>query len=448
MHGHPNFRHERESIDWARAVLEQADRYVILDTETTGVTNDDEVIQLGVIDPTGAVLLDHLIRPVRKKYIPRQATQIHGITMAMLQDRPLYNEIAGLLQSVVKGRTIVTYNADFDRRLLTQTAGFSGGFVPPTSAWQCAMLQYAQFVGEWDDYRNKYRWHKLQGGDHTAVGDCQATLARIREMAEAKRRKYSHEVDVVADQVVEGQATSPSPPRFPREPRSERRSVSFGISISLDGGVELIGAKEPTILDQDAELHGDYLKALREYEASSGITVASMADIVRFVASKYREMTSEQLDGATLHSGQVRIMGIPYIVGRAIKCYREIKKMESCTVSKLLQIAGNLETYIGHIAYGLPHGNQKVRAEAKAIQEIVHESAKNELFFRMQVIWSDMWDKSRGKIETIQKKSDRKKAMSEFIKELKDLCDARSFRGLKDERERFIEYVKAQCDCG
>lgn len=38
-------------------------------------------------------------------------------------------------------------------------------------------------------------------------------------------------------------------------------------------------------------------------------------------------------------------------------------------------------------------------------------------------------------------------AMNAFIKTIKDLCDARSFRGLKDERERFSDYVKAQCDC-
>jgi hypothetical protein len=36
--------------------------------------------------------------------------------------------------------------------------------------------------------------------------------------------------------------------------------------------------------------------------------------------------------------------------------------------------------------------------------------------------------------------------MNDFMKKIKDLCDARSFRGLKEERERFIGYVKAQFD--
>ena len=60
MPDHPNYRHQREVIEWARSVLDQPERHVILDTETTGLANDDEGIQLGVVDSTGAVLLDGL----------------------------------------------------------------------------------------------------------------------------------------------------------------------------------------------------------------------------------------------------------------------------------------------------------------------------------------------------------------------------------------------------
>ena len=92
--------------------------------------------------------------------------------------------------------------------------------------------------------------------------------------------------------------------------------------------------------------------------------------------------------------------------------------------------------------------DEDVKAEATTLEELAEECGRTELFFRSQVIWSDMWDKARGKIQAIEKTADRKKAMNEFIKKIKDLCDARSFRGLKDERERFIDYVKAQCGCG
>lgn len=446
MAHHPNYRHERESIDWARAVLEQADQYVILDTETTGVTNDDEVIQLGVIDPTGAVLLDHLIRPARKKYIPRQATQIHGITMAMLQDRPHYTEIAGLLQSIVQGRTIVTYNADFDRRLVSQTADFSGGFVPPASAWQCAMLQYAQFVGEWDDYRNKYRWHKLRGGDHTAVGDCQATLARIREMAGAKRRKYFYEVLVKADEVVQGREAPPPLPNPTRETRREPRSMpGFGISISLDGSVQYFGREytPPTVEEQDAELTQGYREKLRAYEHAHSCTVSSSVDVVKFLAASFRSLTDDEIKEAGRHLTQPRVAG--YSGRPAVRCFMLIKKMETATPKRLYGYADSLKD-ANHLFSGEGSKDEAVRTEAITLKQTVEECGRNELFFRSQIIWSNEWDKIRDRILGIEKKSERKKAMNDFIKKIKDLCDARSYRGLKEERERFIDYVKAQCE--
>ncbi len=182
MSRHPNPIHQQEAIDWARAVLDQADRYVILDTETTGLGDSDEVVQIGVIDLRGEVLLDHLIRPTQGRSISPGATAVHRITIHALRSKPTFGEVASLLWKAVGGRTVITYNAEFDRRLLGQTASATGIKIPHIQ-WQCAMVKYAQFIGNWDPYSNSYRWPKLQGGDHTAVGDCRATLACISEMA-------------------------------------------------------------------------------------------------------------------------------------------------------------------------------------------------------------------------------------------------------------------------
>ena len=55
----------------------------------------------------------------------------------------------------------------------------SGRYLP---AWECAMGWYSQYVGE-PGKRGGYRNQKLPGGDHSALGDCRATLAVIETMA-------------------------------------------------------------------------------------------------------------------------------------------------------------------------------------------------------------------------------------------------------------------------
>ncbi|NJO78661.1 MAG: hypothetical protein HC827_09085 [Cyanobacteria bacterium RM1_2_2] len=45
------------------------------------------------------------------------------------------------------------------------------------------MKWYSQWVGEWNELHGDYRWQKLPSGDHSALGDCRATLTIIQEMA-------------------------------------------------------------------------------------------------------------------------------------------------------------------------------------------------------------------------------------------------------------------------
>jgi DNA polymerase-3 subunit epsilon len=45
------------------------------------------------------------------------------------------------------------------------------------------MRQYAAFVGEWNEYHGNYRWQRLPGGDHSALGDARATLSLLKRMA-------------------------------------------------------------------------------------------------------------------------------------------------------------------------------------------------------------------------------------------------------------------------
>lgn len=180
-------------ILWARELL-QADDFCILDTETTGLENTDEICQIALIDSVGNPLLNSLVKPTVP--IHPNASLVHGIYPDQVANAPTFEEILIPLLKAVGRRDLVIYNAEFDLRLIRQSIkpyGMQLAF--PTSdrrgcrvflnggSIHCAMLQYSQFVGEWNDYHCGYKWQRLPGGDHSALGDCKATLGIIRRMA-------------------------------------------------------------------------------------------------------------------------------------------------------------------------------------------------------------------------------------------------------------------------
>ena len=171
---------------------------LILDTETTGLDDDAEVVELAVIDCAGTVLLDTLVRPSGP--VPAEAAAIHGITDAMLADAPTWSEIHDRFCDLVEGRQVVIYSREFDARVISQTARRYGLQAPQCfdlasddSAVHCAMQAYAELHGEWSEEKGRYRWQKLstaaqqQGvkveNAHRALGDCLMTLGVVRAMA-------------------------------------------------------------------------------------------------------------------------------------------------------------------------------------------------------------------------------------------------------------------------
>lgn len=199
---HPNLSDQREAITWARKVLKNKHKYVILDTETTGIGKKDEIIEMAIIDLDGNSLFWSRFLPIKRKSIPKDATAIHGISYAMLKDYPRFSDFDGNLRAVINNKDIIAYNAEYDMRLYIQTyllAQQHEGrkIFAPKGDWYCAMQEYAKFVGDWDNYHNNYRWHKLQSqsnkADHSSHGDCLATLEVIRKMANAPLRKSWHE---------------------------------------------------------------------------------------------------------------------------------------------------------------------------------------------------------------------------------------------------------------
>jgi DNA polymerase-3 subunit epsilon len=155
----PSSQARREAAHLARVRLQSNPLY--LDTETTGLGPQDEVIEVCLLESDGSVLFESLVRPAGP--IPLDAVRVHGISDDMVARAPGWPEVWAGLQPRLAGRAVAVYNAEFDLRLLRQSlARHALPDVLEPSTFFCLMLLYAQFRAEWDASRRSYRWHSLE----------------------------------------------------------------------------------------------------------------------------------------------------------------------------------------------------------------------------------------------------------------------------------------------
>jgi DNA polymerase-3 subunit epsilon len=190
-----NFKHDRQAaILTARQWVEAEP--VFLDTETTGLDDTAQIVDIAVINYDGAVLLDTFVHP--GIHIPAAATRIHGITDEDVQHAPLFDAVLNQLWGILEGRTVIIYNQDYDIRLMQQSAypSMTAQLIRDTQAIHCAMKLYARYHGDWNEYHQSYRWQKLS----YAAKQCQIIvppdLHRARADAELTRQVLYHLTEV------------------------------------------------------------------------------------------------------------------------------------------------------------------------------------------------------------------------------------------------------------
>lgn len=95
---------------------------VLLDLETTGTSAvRDRIVQIGLIKiyPNGEEKpWDTLVNPGDGFHIPKEATDIHGITDEMVANSPKFEDVAGILSKGLSDSDIGGYNVSFDLRFL------------------------------------------------------------------------------------------------------------------------------------------------------------------------------------------------------------------------------------------------------------------------------------------------------------------------------------------
>jgi DNA polymerase III epsilon subunit-like protein len=180
----------RIAIKEARELL--ASDFVVVDTETTGLGTDAEIVEISIIDADGTDLFTSLVRP--NVPITPELIAIHGIDNAMVRYAPTWADVHDCVMHLFSNRRIAIYNADYDLRMLRQCSQAAGCRLPDLSRQsKCVMQIYSKYVGEWSDKHGNWRWHKLSHaaldcgidaqGAHRALADVRMTLGVLKHVA-------------------------------------------------------------------------------------------------------------------------------------------------------------------------------------------------------------------------------------------------------------------------
>lgn len=137
-----------------------AQKPVYIDTETTGLEKDHEVVEISIVDSDGSLLFTSLIKPTRP--IPADAQRIHHIKDADVASAPAWPILWPKIRSFLFGRSIAAYNAPFDLRMMQQSHARYRLPWRETLTIVDVLPIYSDYRGVWDPIHRSMKYFKLE----------------------------------------------------------------------------------------------------------------------------------------------------------------------------------------------------------------------------------------------------------------------------------------------
>ncbi len=157
--------------------------YVVFDTETTGLLPDegDEIVQIAGLRlvngrRVSGEVFDMLVDPARP--IPPKATEVHGISDAMVAGAPGIGEALTRFHDFAEGAVLIAHNAPFDMTFLKRREGEIGKAFdhPILDTVLLSAVVYGQTeVHSLDALSQRLGITIPEEARHTAIGDTIAT---------------------------------------------------------------------------------------------------------------------------------------------------------------------------------------------------------------------------------------------------------------------------------
>lgn len=179
--------YKEKAKTWAQERLSDQNT-VIIDCESTGLLHHDpetEIVQLCVLNIQGRPLFSMLIKPSQP--MKEEVISIHKISNEQVINQPIFPQVARMISFVLKDKHVVSWNMDFDWKLMVHMFKKYEVEVPKIAGASCAMDKYSEWAGEWNSKKDGFKWQKLPNfigeESHDAFNDCRNALKAIQKMA-------------------------------------------------------------------------------------------------------------------------------------------------------------------------------------------------------------------------------------------------------------------------
>ena len=169
-------RHDGKVVDISRPVF--------LDIETTGLYEDDEIVEIAIADYDGREIMNEYIKPVYAESWP-EAQGIHGISPQTVAHSSTFVDQVPAIRDAIRDRVVAVYNAEFELQFLPSHV------VAAADLFVCVMELYREIRGLQKYVKNTYRlqnamdWCRYRKSQtHRAMEDNLGTIAvwdKLRE---------------------------------------------------------------------------------------------------------------------------------------------------------------------------------------------------------------------------------------------------------------------------
>ena len=141
--GTPDIVPQASNSDESDSDSDYLNSFVVIDTETTGLSDGYQVIEIAVVDMNENILLSERVKP--SIAIEQNAAKVHGISESELSDVESFDSITKKLMLVIQGRRIAGYNLPYDTEAIYNSAIATDADIKIDNEALCVM-QYANTI--------------------------------------------------------------------------------------------------------------------------------------------------------------------------------------------------------------------------------------------------------------------------------------------------------------